>query len=240
MLGIWAGKHCTGFSCSSSLREAEEIQKNPKENILIDIRPGIKKNFYDQDDKLKKNIYNEGDKLNSDELQREILSEAERQVKDIQNKPLVESKLDGYKQAIAHKRKGILDEEIRIAPRAVDNDMRTPSERDLDIKYEIPAYIQIREADTPTVGDFHCGGSAVENCCAFYIRNIEEGKKICNSYRDYCKGFVLSSLSTDTGKIEYLMYLKTTVSSLTINYVTDFFVKVKFVQYIGWRTEYKG
>lgn len=99
----------------------------------------------------------------------------------------------------------------------------------------VPDYIQIREADSPTVGDFVCGGSAVPNCCAFYVENIAQAKKICDSYRDQCEGFVLSSLSTSGVKVEYSVYLKSTVSAMTKNFLTDFFVKTKFIKNIGWR-----
>ena len=100
---------------------------------------------------------------------------------------------------------------------------------------DVPMYIQIRESDSPSIGDFHCGGTEVGNCCAFYVNNVNEAKEICNSYRDYCRGFVLSTLGANAQRQQYLMYLKTRADSMTSNFLTDFFVKSKYMNSIGWR-----
>ena len=99
----------------------------------------------------------------------------------------------------------------------------------------VPMYIQIRESDSPSIGDFHCGGTQVHNCCAFYVNNIDEAKEICNSYRDYCRGFVLSTLGANAQRQQYLMYLKTRADSMSSNFLTDFFVKSKYMNSIAWR-----
>lgn len=103
----------------------------------------------------------------------------------------------------------------------------------------VPMYIQIRESDSPSIGDFHCGGTEVGNCCAFYVSNVDEAKEICNSYRDYCRGFVLSTLGANAQRQQYLMYLKTRADSMTSNFLTDFFVKSKYMNSIAWR-EYEA
>lgn len=100
---------------------------------------------------------------------------------------------------------------------------------------EIPDYIQIREADTPKFGDFTCGGTVIPQCCAHYVGDIEEAKKICYSYSNYCKGFVLSTTSSSITNVLYLMFVKTDVSRLSANFLTDFFVKSKFLKEIDWK-----
>ena len=102
----------------------------------------------------------------------------------------------------------------------------------------VPSYTQIRESDSPKIGDFLCGGSAVENCCAFYVHDINEAKMICNVYLDLCKGFVMSSVGSgviNSHQPKYLMYLKNNVASMVSNFLTDFYIKTVHMRELGWR-----
>lgn len=107
----------------------------------------------------------------------------------------------------------------------------------------VPDYVQIREADSPGVGDFNCGGTEVKGSCAFYVDGIEHAKKICNSFSDYCRGFVLTPqlaanslpLLLDSTPGRQLVYLKTKVNKMTMNFLTEFFVKTKHMKEIGWK-----
>lgn len=99
----------------------------------------------------------------------------------------------------------------------------------------IPDYVQIREADSPQTGDFNCGGSVIPNCCAFYVHGIEEAKKVCDSYSDYCKGFVLNAINSSPTGVKHLMYLKREVNQMSLNFLTDFFVKSKHMNKISWK-----
>ena len=107
----------------------------------------------------------------------------------------------------------------------------------------VPDYVQIREADSPGVGDFNCGGTEVEGSCAFYVDGIEHAKKICNSFSDYCRGFVLTPqlaaqsppLLLESTPGQHLVYLKTKVDEMKVNFLTDFFVKTNHMKEIGWK-----
>jgi len=138
----------------------------------------------------------------------------------------------------------ILEVNLADLSKKTDNLAHIPREGDVfsfvskskESSVEAPLYIQIRESDSPTIGDFHCGGTEVPRCCAFYVNNIGEAKKICDSYRDFCKGFVLSTLSEHAEKLQYLMYLKNNIEEMTSNFLTDFFVKSRYIKSIGWRS----
>ena len=212
--GMWAGQTCLGLNCllNSGNKDINLIRNNHT-SILVDIKQTSDKH--------------EGTKKNGIESKGNEVSVREELMKKNMRLQIQKGRIGpSYKE-----------KEIMLYHAPVKTG--TASQKDLDVKYEPPAYVQIREADSPTVGDFTCGGTAVPNCCAFYIGSVAEGKKICNSYKDYCKGFVLSSLSAKAEKLEYLMYLKTSVSSMTINYLTDFFIKTDFVKRVGWRTGYE-
>ena len=109
-----------------------------------------------------------------------------------------------------------------------------------------PSYFQIRESDSPKIGDFHCGGSEVEGCCAFYVTGIKHAQKICDSYSDYCLGFVMAPFpvggtpllfneSAQPQEKRHLVYLKRRVDKMTSNFLTDFFVKSKHMKSVRWK-----
>jgi len=116
-----------------------------------------------------------------------------------------------------------------------DDQLSVFIDKPLGQKINVPKYIQIRESDSPKLGDFVCGGTMVEDCCAFYVRHVEEAKRICNAFDKLCKGFVLSSLSVAGDKLQYLMYLKNDVSGMVSNFLTDFFVKTEYMKQMDWR-----
>lgn len=97
------------------------------------------------------------------------------------------------------------------------------------------SYMEIRKLDSPAIGDFHCTGTAVENCCAFYIQSLREAKDICDNLEDLCKGFVLTTTSREDGTTEFLVYMKENIRSVTTNILTDFFIKTKFIKTVSWR-----
>ena len=99
-----------------------------------------------------------------------------------------------------------------------------------------PEYIQICNADSPLVGDFWCSRTVIEGCCAFFIRNTNEGKDICNNHGNRCQGFVVSTIMKQNGRMDMVMYLKNTVSAMINNKVTNFFVKSSFMKEVGWRS----
>lgn len=130
----------------------------------------------------------------------------------------------------------------KIELKRIDEPLKLIVQNDYDLlagnaDIGIPDYIQIREADTPKYGDFDCGGTVIPHCCAHYVVDIAEAKKVCHSYSDYCKGFVLSTMSSSSTNIRYLMYLKTDVSKMCSNFLTDFFVKSKFMKEIDWKVQ---
>ena len=128
----------------------------------------------------------------------------------------------------------VLIQKLNIIPN------KLPLDSAVQLKQSVPDYVQIRESDSPGIGDFNCGGTVVEGSCAFYVNGIEHAKKICNSFSDYCRGFVFVSadslpilLDSTTG--QHLIYLKTKVNEMTMHFLTDFFVKSKHMKDVGWK-----
>ena len=95
-------------------------------------------------------------------------------------------------------------------------------------------YIQIKEADSPKIGDYPCSATVVPNCCAFTITDTNEAKRICEAFGKFCKGFVMSTISSNVDSFEYIMYLKKDLNGTMANYLTDFFIKVDFLDELRW------
>ena len=95
-------------------------------------------------------------------------------------------------------------------------------------------YIQIKEADSPKIGDFPCAATAVPECCAFSVSDTNEAKRICEAFGKFCKGFVMSTISSKKDSFEYIMYLKKDLNGTLANYLTDFFIKVDFLDELKW------
>ena len=95
-------------------------------------------------------------------------------------------------------------------------------------------YIQIKEADSPRIGDFPCGATVVPKCCAFSVSDTNEAKRICEAFDTFCKGFVMSTISSNVDSFEYIMYLKKDLNGTMANYLTDFYIKVDFLDELKW------
>lgn len=95
-------------------------------------------------------------------------------------------------------------------------------------------YIQVKEADSPRIGDFPCSATVVPECCAFSVSDTNEAKRICEAFGEFCKGFVMSTISSKVDSFEYIMYLKKDLNGTMANYLTDFFIKVDFLDQLKW------
>ena len=95
-------------------------------------------------------------------------------------------------------------------------------------------YIQIKEADSPKIGDFPCSVTVVPKCCAFSVSDTNEAKRICEAFGTFCKGFVMSTISSNGDSFEYIMYLKRYLNGTMANYLTDFYIKVDFLDELRW------
>ena len=95
-------------------------------------------------------------------------------------------------------------------------------------------YIQIKEADSPRIGDFPCKATVVPKCCAFSVSDTNEAKRICEAFDKFCKGFVMSTITSNGDAFEYIMYLKMHLNGTMANYLTDFYIKVDFLDELKW------
>eukprot|EP00112_Aurelia_sp_Birch-Aquarium-sp1_P024250 Seg758.4 transcript_id=Seg758.4/GoldUCD/mRNA.D3Y31 product="hypothetical protein" protein_id=Seg758.4/GoldUCD/D3Y31 len=98
-------------------------------------------------------------------------------------------------------------------------------------------FIQIKEADSPRVGDFACSATVVPDCCAFTVSDTNEAKRICEAFGKLCKGFVMSTISSKVDTFEYVMYLKRDLNGTMANYLTDFFIKVDHLNELRWNEQ---
>eukprot|EP00794_Sanderia_malayensis_P005723 gene5723-6423_t len=98
-------------------------------------------------------------------------------------------------------------------------------------------YIQIKEADSPKVGDFECDATTVPDCCAIIIEDSHEAKHICEGFGSQCKGFVMSTIRSKKNDYEYIMYIKNQLNGTMANYLTDFFIKVDYLDDLKWKDE---
>eukprot|EP00111_Clytia_hemisphaerica_P011993 TCONS_00035255-protein len=99
-----------------------------------------------------------------------------------------------------------------------------------------PDYVQIKQADSMGAGDFLCGGSVIENSCAFYVDNLLAAKEVCDSFSGHCKGFVFNAMPPSADKkIQYMVFIKKRVDKMTESILMDFFVKSKYMSEIGWK-----
>lgn len=105
-------------------------------------------------------------------------------------------------------------------------------------KHEVRnVYIQLKEADSPRAGDFECTATIVPSCCAFSVGDTHEAKRICEGFSKLCKGFVMSTISSKHDTFEYVMYLKRELNGTMANYLTDFFVKVDYLDELKWNED---
>jgi len=95
-------------------------------------------------------------------------------------------------------------------------------------------YIQIKEADSPRIGDFPCKATVVPKCCAFSVSDTNEAKRICEAFDKFCKGFVMSTITSNGDAFEYIMYLKKNLNGTMANYLTDFYIKVEYLDELKW------
>ena len=98
-------------------------------------------------------------------------------------------------------------------------------------------FIQIKEADSPKFGDFRCSATTVPDCCAFTVSDTNEAKRICEAFGVFCKGFVMSTISSKADSFEYVMYLKKDLNGTMANFLTDFFIKVDFLDELKWNNK---
>lgn len=102
--------------------------------------------------------------------------------------------------------------------------------------YNQPEYFQICNADSPLIGDFLCKQTVIKGSCAFFVRNTNHAKDICNSFNDKCRGFVIATVLKQNGRTLIVSYLKNEVSSMVNSKSTNFYVKRHYLKYIDWRT----
>ena len=95
-------------------------------------------------------------------------------------------------------------------------------------------YIQIKEADSPRAGDFECDATIVPKCCAISVEDSHEAKHICEGFGKLCKGFVLSTISSREDSFEFVIYLKKELNGTMANYLTDFYIKVDYLDELKW------
>ena len=99
-----------------------------------------------------------------------------------------------------------------------------------------PNYVQIKQADSMGAGDFLCGGSVIENSCAYYVNDLLAAKELCDSFSGHCKGFVFNAMPPSADKkIQYLVFIKKRVDKMTESVLMDFYVKSQYMSEIRWK-----
>ena len=221
-IGVWIGRSWPDFPCPKQHRyhenniDAEVSTSSGSNAVPTSVRPIGKPTAFDKDMIDNKDIV--FDPPSSEYVLKTKLAALK--------KGAMQKKGDSNSSKPLQKQTKV-DKDMVILPNKV---------KDRDILHRtIPDYVQIREADSPQTGDFNCGGSVIPHCCAFYVDGIEEAKKVCDSYSDYCKGFVLSVLNASPTNVQHLMYLKREVNQMSLNFLTDFFVKSKHMNKISWK-----
>ena len=248
-LGIWFGRNWTNtFSPCVTLTGDEQL--NPGEGFVVDDRmDGVSSNLRYYQDKRFRQIHGNPKPISkptaADSPQSPspmtTIAQAGKDGGEVvfKRNSLVDKSSSNHKNLDAKKMNedAVFVKKLKIMPNKI-------SPKSAASVHSIPDYVQIREADSPGVGDFNCGGTEVEGSCAFYVDGIEHAKRICNSFSDYCRGFVMTpQIAAQTPPLillestpgRHLVYLKTKVDELTMNFLTDFFVKTNHMKEIGWK-----
>ena len=63
---------------------------------------------------------------------------------------------------------------------------------DFQLSFIANKYIVLRKTTVHGHGDFACSSSVKRGMCAFKIKTLTQAAKICNTYADVCKAFVLT------------------------------------------------